>query len=92
MIWLRLNLDGGILSPLGLEVFKKSLKKVKETDKNRQDRLGLSFQAQIDGKTENSKRQSGIDIYKGSPWYFAMKMMLEVRRASVEIAISLFEF
>eukprot|EP00519_Triparma_laevis_P013531 CAMPEP_0182490096 /NCGR_PEP_ID=MMETSP1321-20130603/73_1 /TAXON_ID=91990 /ORGANISM="Bolidomonas sp., Strain RCC1657" /LENGTH=488 /DNA_ID=CAMNT_0024692229 /DNA_START=38 /DNA_END=1504 /DNA_ORIENTATION=- len=79
LIWLRLNLEGGVAAPEGVRAFEKRLKERKETDAARAIRLGSNHAAIIAGKKSGYKRLTGIECFAGTPWYFAFKDIIERR-------------
>ncbi|GMI33734.1 hypothetical protein TrRE_jg11320 [Triparma retinervis] len=80
LIWLRLNLEGGIANPEGVVAFEKRLKERKETDRDRVQRLGHNHAAIIAEKQPGYKRLTGIECFAGTPWYWAFKDIIERRR------------
>lgn len=79
LIWLRLNLEGGIAAPEGVVAFEQRLKERKETDRDRVRRLGHNHAAIIAEKQPGYKHLTGIECFAGTPWYFAFKDIIERR-------------
>mmetsp|Transcript_26170 Transcript_26170/g.52186 ORF Transcript_26170/g.52186 Transcript_26170/m.52186 type:complete len:257 (+) Transcript_26170:163-933(+) len=80
LMWLRMDMEGGVASREGVDLFEKVLKKTKETDKARIARLGPNHAAIIASGAEGSKRRSGADVCTGSPWWYAYQAITERRR------------
>lgn len=76
LLALRLRWEGGILSKGSVEALQRAINKVRETDKNRSERLGP---ATIAAGGAQAKRLSGLAVYIGSPFGSVFEEMLAGR-------------
>ncbi|GMI34060.1 hypothetical protein TeGR_g9274 [Tetraparma gracilis] len=81
LVWMRLNRaggmgEGGILSTAAIAVFERHLKKAKETDKARRERLGPDHEAIIARGGDAAKKRSGLPNFGNSPFGFVMRAMV----------------